>query len=65
MNMEHEHTYKNKIKWKKANIWLLLFVLCSFMNFQKPEPNMFVKMPGKKHLGLGRLKEMAFQIRFW
>lgn len=26
---------------------------------------MFIKMPGKKHLGLGRLKEMAFQIRFW
>lgn len=22
-------------------------------------------MPGKKHLGLGRLKEMAFQVRFW
>lgn len=26
---------------------------------------MFIKMPGRKCLGLGRLKEMAFQIRFW
>lgn len=28
----------------------------------KPEPNMFIKMPGRKCLGFGRLK--AFQIRF-
>lgn len=26
---------------------------------------MFIKMPGRKHLGFGRLKEVAFQIRFW
>lgn len=26
---------------------------------------MFIKMPGRKHLGYGRLKEIAFQIRFW
>lgn len=65
MNTEHEHTYKNKIKWKKANIWLLL--LCSMLSYElpKPEANMFIKMSGSRHLGFGRLKEMAFQIRFW
>lgn len=26
---------------------------------------MFIKMPGRKCLGFGRIKEMAFQIRFW
>lgn len=26
---------------------------------------MFIKMPGRKHLGSGRLKEITFQIRFW
>lgn len=42
----------------------LYFVLCSLMNFQN-QKQMFIKMPGRKHLGSGRLKEIAFQIRFW
>lgn len=59
-----QHTYKNKIKWKKANI--LLPLLCSMLSYElpKPEPNMFIKMPGRKHLEFGRLKETAFQIGF-
>lgn len=50
---------------KKATIWLPL--LCSTLSYElpKPELNMFIKMPGRKHLGYGRLKEIAFQIRFW
>lgn len=42
-------------------------LLCSMLSYEllKPEPSKFVKMPGRKRLGFGRLKETAFQIRFW
>lgn len=61
MNMEHKYTQK---KWK--NLIFCFLVFCSMLSYElaKLEPNMLVKMPGRKHLGCGRLKEMAFQKRF-
>lgn len=46
---------------------ILFSVFCSMLSYElpKPEPNMFIKMPGRKCLDFGRLEEMAFQIRFW
>lgn len=64
MKMEHNIHIKIKQNGKRLIFDFLYFVLCS-LELPKPEPNMFIKMPGRKRLQFGRLKEIAFQIRFW
>lgn len=59
-----------KNKMATANICFFLF--CSMLSYELPksEPNMLIKMPGRKHLVFGRLKDKGISRKvlvspFW
>lgn len=47
---------------EKANICFLLF--CSMLSYELPksEPDMLIKMPGRKHLAFGRLEDNGISM---